>query len=36
MSAAPPSLPAISVRGLRVSYGAREVLHGLAFDIMRG
>jgi len=28
--------PAIAVRGLRVQYGDREVLHGLSFDIVHG
>lgn len=28
--------PAISARGLRVSYGDREVLHGIDFDVSRG
>jgi len=38
MSAASSSLPApvISVRDLRVTYGDREVLHGIQFDVMRG
>jgi phospholipid/cholesterol/gamma-HCH transport system ATP-binding protein len=26
----------ISIRDLRVSYGAREILHGLTFDVLRG
>src|SRR6202163_3902644 len=26
----------ISLRDLRVSYGAREILHGVRFDVMRG
>src|SRR5579871_2546019 len=33
MPAANASAPAISVRDLRLSYGAREILHGLTFDI---
>lgn len=28
--------PAISVRDLRVSYGEREILHGINFDVMAG
>jgi phospholipid/cholesterol/gamma-HCH transport system ATP-binding protein len=28
--------PAISVVNLRVSYGEREILHGISFDIKRG
>ena len=38
MSAAPngSATPVISARGLRVSYGDREVLHGLDFDVMPG
>jgi phospholipid/cholesterol/gamma-HCH transport system ATP-binding protein len=28
--------PIISARGLRVSYGAREVLHGLTFEVRHG
>jgi phospholipid/cholesterol/gamma-HCH transport system ATP-binding protein len=31
-----PETPVISTRGLRVNYGAREVLHGIDFDVMRG
>ncbi|MGH9774354.1 MAG: ABC transporter ATP-binding protein [Candidatus Acidiferrales bacterium] len=36
--AAQPAKPevAISIRNLRVSYGEREILHGISFDIMRG
>jgi phospholipid/cholesterol/gamma-HCH transport system ATP-binding protein len=30
------SSPIISARGLRVNYGAREVLHGLDFDVLHG
>src|SRR6266550_3356022 len=26
----------ISLRNLRVSYGQREILHGISFDVMRG
>src|SRR3984957_14503275 len=26
----------ISVRDLRVSYGEREILHGISFDVVRG
>src|SRR3979490_1931235 len=26
----------ISLRNLRVSYGEREILHGISFDVMRG
>jgi len=28
--------PAISVSGLRVSYGGREILHGITFDVPKG
>ncbi|HEV3277490.1 MAG TPA: ABC transporter ATP-binding protein [Terriglobia bacterium] len=28
--------PAISVKNLRVSYGEREILHGISFDVHRG
>jgi phospholipid/cholesterol/gamma-HCH transport system ATP-binding protein len=34
-----PALPSeamISLRNLRVSYGEREILHGISFDVMRG
>jgi phospholipid/cholesterol/gamma-HCH transport system ATP-binding protein len=31
-----PSGPMISLRNLRVSYGEREILHGISFDVMRG
>ena len=31
-----PSKPVISLRNLRVSYGDREILHGISFDVMRG
>ena len=27
---------AISVENLRVSYGTREILHGISFDVMKG
>jgi phospholipid/cholesterol/gamma-HCH transport system ATP-binding protein len=30
------SEPMISLRNLRVSYGEREILHGISFDVMRG
>jgi len=30
------SQPMISLRNLRVSYGAREILHGITFDVQRG
>ncbi|MBZ5698774.1 MAG: ABC transporter ATP-binding protein [Acidobacteriia bacterium] len=33
---ASPSTAAISVRDLRVSYGEREILHGINFDVTRG
>ncbi len=39
---APQTLPAphsdsvISLRNLRVSYGEREILHGISFDVVRG
>ena len=29
-------VPAISVAGLRVSYGDREILHGISFDVRKG
>jgi phospholipid/cholesterol/gamma-HCH transport system ATP-binding protein len=32
----PDSRPMISVRDLRVSYGEREILHGISFDVQRG
>jgi phospholipid/cholesterol/gamma-HCH transport system ATP-binding protein len=35
-SAADPGRPVISVINLRVSYGEREVLHGISFDVRRG
>src|SRR5260370_39118110 len=28
--------PVISLRNLRVSYGEREILHGISFDVARG
>jgi phospholipid/cholesterol/gamma-HCH transport system ATP-binding protein len=28
--------PVVSLRNLRVSYGEREILHGITFDVMRG
>jgi phospholipid/cholesterol/gamma-HCH transport system ATP-binding protein len=31
-----PSEAMISLRNLRVSYGEREILHGISFDVMRG
>jgi phospholipid/cholesterol/gamma-HCH transport system ATP-binding protein len=31
-----PREPAISIRDLRVSYGEREILHGVTFDVPRG
>jgi phospholipid/cholesterol/gamma-HCH transport system ATP-binding protein len=35
-NAAMQSEATISVRNLRVSYGEREILHGIGFDVMRG
>src|SRR3981081_4901583 len=35
-SAATQSEAMISFRNLRVSYGEREILHGITFDVMRG
>lgn len=35
-SLADPERPVISVAKLRVSYGEREVLHGVSFDVRRG
>jgi phospholipid/cholesterol/gamma-HCH transport system ATP-binding protein len=32
----PPDGPMISLRNLRVSYGGREILHGINFDVERG
>jgi phospholipid/cholesterol/gamma-HCH transport system ATP-binding protein len=31
-----PTEPVISLRNLRVSYGEREILHGISFDVMPG
>ena len=31
-----PSEAMISLRNLRVSYGEREILHGISFDVLRG
>ena len=31
-----PAPPAISLRNLRVSYGDREILHGVTFDVQQG
>ena len=28
--------PVISLRDLRVSYGDREILHGISFDVLQG
>ncbi len=33
---ASPAESVISLRNLRVSYGEREILHGISFDVMRG
>ena len=33
---ASPITPALSLRNLRVSYGEREILHGISFDVIRG
>src|SRR5689334_3669699 len=33
---ASPTEPVISLRNLRVSYGEREILHGITFDVVRG
>jgi phospholipid/cholesterol/gamma-HCH transport system ATP-binding protein len=35
-NAAPESESMISLRDVRVSYGEREILHGVSFDVMRG
>jgi phospholipid/cholesterol/gamma-HCH transport system ATP-binding protein len=35
-NSAPESEPMISLRDVRVSYGEREILHGVSFDVMRG
>ena len=36
MTGSDSSAPAISVRNLRVSYGEREILHGISFDVRKG
>jgi phospholipid/cholesterol/gamma-HCH transport system ATP-binding protein len=36
MFASPQTEPVISLRNLRVSYGAREILHGISFDVLPG
>lgn len=28
--------PTLSLRDLRASYGEREILHGISFDVVRG
>jgi phospholipid/cholesterol/gamma-HCH transport system ATP-binding protein len=33
---ASPIEPVLSLRNLRVSYGGREILHGISFDVVRG
>jgi phospholipid/cholesterol/gamma-HCH transport system ATP-binding protein len=33
---ASPVEPVLSLRNLRVSYGEREILHGISFDVVRG
>jgi phospholipid/cholesterol/gamma-HCH transport system ATP-binding protein len=33
---ASPIDPVLSLRNLRVSYGEREILHGISFDVVRG
>ena len=33
---ASPIEPVVSLRNLRVSYGEREILHGISFDVVRG
>src|SRR6202166_3767132 len=33
---ASPIEPVLSLRNLRVSYGEREILHGISFDVVRG
>src|SRR5467141_3545690 len=33
---ASPIEPVLSLRDLRVSYGEREILHGISFDVTRG
>ena len=30
------SKPVISLHDLRVSYGEREILHGISFDVLHG
>ncbi len=32
----PQTEPVISLRNLRVSYGTREILHGISFDVLPG
>src|SRR5260370_1984364 len=34
--AVPHLQPVLSLRGVRVSYGEREILHGISFDVVRG
>lgn len=36
MFASPQAEPVISLRNLRVSYGEREILHGISFDVLPG
>jgi phospholipid/cholesterol/gamma-HCH transport system ATP-binding protein len=36
MNPTPPGAPIITTRGLRVSYGDREVLHGIDFEVCHG
>ena len=36
MFASPQTEPVISLRDLRVSYGEREILHGISFDVLPG
>jgi phospholipid/cholesterol/gamma-HCH transport system ATP-binding protein len=36
MFASPQTEPVISLRNLRVSYGEREILHGISFDVLPG
>ena len=36
MFASPQTEPAISLRNLRVSYGTREILHGISLDVLPG
>ncbi len=33
---ASPIEPVLSLRDLRVSYGEREILHGISFDVVHG